>query len=208
MKISEVNKLERTLSKFKSSLEGVVLVQGLHPDTTHNQDLELLTQAHQRLSELEEILVDLKSNHNSAAAKIIKWAKNDLATLSPDSSELFIFSANESAFNIKFSAAKAFNLNLKTTARGHGFENQAHGDFYFDTVRRNLFSNTDLEPYWANSEDFTDYLTIGAPTLEYPHLLNIEFKYSKRLVKDPAIMNNILSDLVTQLWDHCKYLSK
>jgi hypothetical protein len=198
MNLTNVNSIIRQLGKFKSAIPNFncpyqrqFLLDSDHP---------LLDELNQKVAEIEDLLVDLKSINNSSAAKITKWFKHDLPNLNLELSELFKIRATESNFSLTIDPEKAFNLNLKSN-RSYQPENADDMQFYNENISRKINFSQSINPQYSDFALLTD-CTFN------PRMLTLDFKYFKKLVKDERIMNDILLEVCTLIKNQCKFSGK
>lgn len=201
MQISTVNYLNRQLEKFKSSVPS--LNNKYHEHLLTEEDRPLLENLNAKINELEDLLMEFKLNHNSSAAKILKWSRYTLPQRAPELAKAVRITANESEINLLFHAESTFDLNLKTEYSSTGrwvSVNPQDREFYDNYVLNKIDLKTLI--------NFSNYDGVFKNTDHsfYPNVFQFNLKYSKKLVKNEAIMEDILLEILIPLWNHLMHL--
>lgn len=201
MDLAMVNNSLRKLDKLKWSIPSRY---EYNENILTEDDEPLLLELKTKLQEVESLLMDLKGTNNSSATQVYRWVKNTLPLINPALSQAILhFSATEASFELIINCERAFNLNLKYKKLNSSQAVPVNED-HFNHFTQNIKDRFDFNSA-INQHDIAGYLSLEKPTV-HPQRLVVTIKYTKKLIRDERIMNDILKDTLTQMWDHCQFM--
>lgn len=189
-----INNMTKGLEHIRSLEEGYPHREGETTPATQ----ALLTQLQRQIQEMESTLMDLRGD-DSAATKIFRWFREHFLTR--EEYQNLRVKANENTFKLFIPLEETLNLNLKREVGSWRAENPADEEFYNNF--RNTFGAVQRETPWVEPEEFAPFASMEGFFIDYNKNLILEFKYSKKLFRDPDVMERALGELVAKIYRKC-----
>lgn len=181
--------MNKELQEFK------VNVESARPTPENAQLLERLRT---QIDNMESTFMELRGEDNPAN-KIFQWFRNHFAT--KEEYSCFDIRAKDQTFEFIIYADKAFNLDLSYDENSWRPRIQRDWDMFRHIATAGVMYNN--HNGWFPAGAFEPFIFPETVTTQYKKI-SLEFKYSRRVFKDPEERDKFLSAFVEHIYNCCQ----
>lgn len=194
MNITIIKRMEKNLTKLKNDLE----YSRRFNDNLNLQENEIIESIKNQIEILENQLIDLKVVKNSSAGVLTKWFKEHIQNFYPQLSEFLIFKSTETVFTIDIDP-RAIGLNISYNQRYQPVSPEDRRKF--EDLSRH-YNNNRYDSDIVNRLNQLDSNLKVEQMAGFYNKLYLSFTFSKRLVNNENLKNQLLRDFIQILAHH------
>lgn len=190
MNLSEIKTLENRLVKLKDNLSHYQL------RTQGGEFSPFIQEVKNKIDEIENLFLEMKSLNNSLGAKLVKTLQSYLTLNYPDLAPCISFETTESKLWVNISH-KVFGLNLDYTPGTYRYVCQADADKYSRFFQHRNFYDVTVNPFAVKINQETPLAVISR--FRSYHNPSMELSFKPQLVKNEQNLNTFIPYFVNEL---------